>query len=372
MDLALSEEQVALQDSVRALLADSYPTTQVRACENDPATARAIYAALDSLGLGGLLIPEGHGGVGLGAAEMVVVQLELGRALVPALYTCSTVGAASALALADHADAAAILAAIAEGTTKAAYAQFVPGSAYPAATLRDGGAVIDGTASFVPEAALADWLLIAARDASGQPALCLVARDAAGMALTPLANMTDQDMAEIAFAQTPVAHLVAAGERAEQAIARADSAMKLAIAAQAVGGAEQVFAMTREYACTRKQFGQPIGSFQAIAHMLADGAVNIAGSSVLVHRAAAALDEGEPQAASWIDMAKLKACQMFRDVSAMAIQAHGGIGFTLEADPQLFFRRAKHLQLMHGEPLDLMEAVGAAVFDGNHRVLENV
>lgn len=372
MDLALSEEQVALQDSVRALLADSHPTAQVRATENDPATARAIYGALDALGLGGLLVPADFGGVGLGAAEMVVVQMELGRALVPALYTCSTVGAASALAIAGHADAAPVLSAIVEGAAKVAYAQFIRGSAHPEISLRDGGAVLDGTASFVPEGALADWLLVAARDASGQPVLCLVEYNAAGMALAPLANLTDQDMAEIAFAKTPVAYVVATGECAEQAIARADSAMKLAFAAQAIGGAEQVFAMTREYACTRKQFGQPIGSFQAIAHMLADASVNIAGSSVLVHRAAAAIDEDEPQAASWIDMAKLKACQMFRDVSAMAIQVHGGIGFTLEADPQLFFRRAKHLQLMHGEPLDLMEAVGAAVISGNHMVLENV
>ncbi|QOV96417.1 acyl-CoA dehydrogenase family protein [Novosphingobium sp. ES2-1] len=372
MDLALSEEQVALQDSVRALLADSHTTAQVRACENDPATARAIYAQLDALGLGGLLIPVDQGGVGLGAAEMVVVQMELGRALVPALYTCSTVGAASALTIAANPAAEGALAAIAEGSAAVAYAPAVPDSPQPVVTVEANGAVLNGTACFVPEAALADWLLVAVTDAAGQPALCLIARDAAGLELAPLGNLAEQDMAEVSFNQTPVAQLVATGDQAAQARARADSAMKLAIAAQAIGGAEQIFAMTRDYSCTRKQFGQPIGGFQAIAHMLAEGAVNIAGASVLVHRAAAALDEGEPQAASWGDMAKLKACQMFRDVSAMAIQVHGGIGFTLEADPQLFFRRAKHLQLMHGEPLELMEAIGAAVFDGNHRVLENV
>jgi alkylation response protein AidB-like acyl-CoA dehydrogenase len=182
-------------------------------------------------------------------------------------------------------------------------------------------------------------------------------------------------MANIVFDGVLDVRVIASGDAALRAIAASDRALKLAMAAQAVGGAEQVFSLARDYACTREQFGQPIGAFQAIAHMLADGAVNIAGASMLVHRAAAALDGsaagGEASPDCWIDMAKLKACQVFRDVSAMAIQVHGGIGFTLEAAPQLYFRRAKHLQLMHGEPLDLMTTIGATVLAGDHRMLDS-
>lgn len=375
MDLALSEEQVALQDSVKALLATRFPTNQIRQCEIDPFAARAIYAELNALGLGGLLVPEACGGVGLGAAEMVVVQMELGRALVPALYTESTVGAACALVAAAHPQGDASLAGIVAGETGIACAFMPTDDPLPVLAGDEGNLALSGTAGFVAEAQLADWLLVAAHDAAhdaaSAPALCLIERGASGLNLDPLANLADQDMARVTFCATPVAHVVARGDAAAKAIACGTRALKLAIAAQAIGGAEQVFAMARDYACTRQQFGQPIGAFQAIAHMLAEGSVNIAGAGVLVHRAAAALDENEAQMDSWIDMAKLKACQMFRDVSAMAIQVHGGIGFTLEADPQLFFRRAKHLQLMYGEPLDLMETVGAAVLAGTHKVLDN-
>ncbi len=371
MDLALSEEQVALQDSVKALLATRFPTAQLRQCESDPFAARAIYAELDALGLGGLLVPEAKGGVGVGAAEMVVVQMELGRALVPALYAESTVGTASALAAVAHPQVNALLADIISGEARIACAFMPTDDPLPVLDGGDDKPTLNGAVSFVPEAQLADWLLVAAHDRTGAPALCLIERGASGLHLDPLANLADQDMARVTFSATPVSHVVARGDAAALAIASGSRALKLAIAAQAIGGAEQVFAMARDYACTRQQFGQPIGAFQAIAHMLAEGSVNIAGAGVLVHRAAAALDDSEAQMDSWIDMAKLKACQMFRDVSAMAIQVHGGIGFTLEADPQLFFRRAKHLQLMYGEPLDLMEAVGAAVLDGTHKVLDN-
>ena len=78
----------------------------------------------------------------------------------------------------------------------------------------------------------------------------------------------------------------------------------------------------------------------------------------------------EDPAGTWADMAKMKACQVYRDVSALSIQIHGGIGFTLEADPQLYFRRAKHLQLMYGDPLDLQERAGDALIAGTHKVLE--
>lgn len=375
MDLALSEEQVALQDSTRTLLAKAFPTAQVRACEIAPRTAMAAYNKLDAHGLGGLLVPEVHGGVGLGAVEMVVVQIELGRALVPALYTDSTVVAATALLTAANPEFAAVIEGIASGQIKLACALGCSEDTLPVFVERGGRRVLEGRVGFVTEAELADWLLVAARDETGGAMLCLIKSDAVRLALVSLANLADQDMANIVFDGVLDVRVIASGDAALRAIAASDRALKLAMAAQAVGGAEQVFSLARDYACTREQFGQPIGAFQAIAHMLADGAVNIAGASMLVHRAAAALDGsaagGEASPDCWIDMAKLKACQVFRDVSAMAIQVHGGIGFTLEAAPQLYFRRAKHLQLMHGEPLDLMTTIGATVLAGDHRMLDS-
>ena len=206
-------------------------------------------------------------------------------------------------------------------------------------------------------------------DAAGEPALCIVERGAAGMTCADLPNMADLSMANVAFTGTPVLTVAARGTAALAAWDAGLTAMKIAVAAQAVGGADKALEMARDYACTRQQFGQPIGAFQSIAHYLADAAVNVEGARMLTFRAASAADDGDPSA-TWADLAKLKACQVYRDVSALSIQIHGGIGFTLEADPQLYYRRAKHLQLMYGDPLDLQERAGEALISGAHRVLE--
>jgi alkylation response protein AidB-like acyl-CoA dehydrogenase len=181
VDLALSEEQVALQDSTRTLLAKAFPTAQVRACEIAPRTAMAAYNKLDAHGLGGLLVPEVHGGVGLGAVEMVVVQIELGRALVPALYTDSTVVAATALLTAANPEFAAVIEGIASGQIKLACALGCSEDTLPVFVERGGRRVLEGRVGFVTEAELADWLLVAARDETGGAMLCLIKSDAVGL-----------------------------------------------------------------------------------------------------------------------------------------------------------------------------------------------
>ena len=116
------------------------------------------------------------------------------------------------------------------------------------------------------------------------------------------------------------------------------------LAAQAMGGARFALDMTVEYAKTREQFDKPLGAFQAISHYLADASTTVAGGEILVHEAAWARANDRP-----IDllapMAKLFACQTFRDVTAMGHQVFGGMGFTVECDMQLYFRRAKQLQI---------------------------
>lgn len=372
MDLSISEEQDALQRSVRALCDDRFPTSAVRACEQNPAAASAIYDDLFAMGLGGILIDENAGGLSLGLTEMVVTQMELGRALVPMLFAESTVLTSGILAHSNDAAVRALLPQLASGEKRASCAWQEQGRPLPnsaqATQLSDGG-TLDGTKVLVADADMVDYLIVLASDTAGQNAWCLVARDAAGIERVDLPNMADLSMANVTFVQTPVLATIARGDAATAAWEQAQTAMKIAIAAQAVGGAEKALEITRDYACTRQQFGQPIGAFQSIAHYLADAAVNVEGARMLVYRAAAAADHGEP-AETWADLAKMKACQVYRDVSALAIQIHGGIGFTLEADPQLYYRRAKHLQLMYGDPLDLQERAGEALISGTHKVLE--
>src|SRR5580704_17612971 len=134
-------------------------------------------------------------------------------------------------------------------------------------------------------------------------------------------------------------------------------------AAQAVGGAQYALEITVQYAKDRQQFDKPLGAFQSLAHYLADAATAVDGAEVLVHEAAWARSESR-DVARLAPMAKLFACQTFRDVTATAQQIFGGIGFTVEFDIQLYFRRAKQLQLSWWDTRYLEELVAASVLDG--------
>jgi len=134
------------------------------------------------------------------------------------------------------------------------------------------------------------------------------------------------------------------------------------LAAQAIGGARYALDITVQYAKDREQFDKPLGAFQAIAHYRADAVTAVDGAETLVYEAAWARSEGRS-----IDrlapMAKLFACKTFRDVTAMAQQVFGGVGFTLEYDIQLYFRRAKQLQISWWDDRVLEEMIAATLLD---------
>ena len=142
------------------------------------------------------------------------------------------------------------------------------------------------------------------------------------------------------------------------------------LAAWAVGGADRALEITVQYSKDREQFDKPIGSFQALAHYMADASTVVEGAKVLVLEAAWAHSEGKS-----IDrlgpMAKLFGCKAFRDVTAMAQQVHGGIGFTLDYDIQLFYRRAKQLQMNWWDSRYLEELVAIEILDGSGRSIDD-
>jgi alkylation response protein AidB-like acyl-CoA dehydrogenase len=141
-----------------------------------------------------------------------------------------------------------------------------------------------------------------------------------------------------------------------------DDAMIL-MAAQAVGGAQQALDITVQYSKDREQFDKPLGAFQALAHDMANAKTAVDGATLLVYQAACARADGLP-VDQLAPMAKLFATQTYRDVTAMAQQIFGGVGFTVEYDIQLYFRRAKQLQLSWVDHRRLEELVAASVLDG--------
>jgi alkylation response protein AidB-like acyl-CoA dehydrogenase len=134
------------------------------------------------------------------------------------------------------------------------------------------------------------------------------------------------------------------------------------LAAQAMGGAQHALEITVQYAKDREQFDKPLGAFQAISHYLADAKTTVDGGTLLVYEAAWARSSGRP-VDQLAPMAKLFACQTYRDVTAMAQQVFGGVGFTVEYDIQLYFRRAKQLQISWYDNRALEELVATAVLD---------
>ncbi|HUF84214.1 MAG TPA: acyl-CoA dehydrogenase, partial [Acidimicrobiia bacterium] len=134
------------------------------------------------------------------------------------------------------------------------------------------------------------------------------------------------------------------------------------LAAQAIGGATYALDITVDYAKQRHQFDKPLGAFQAIAHDLADAVTTVDGGRTLVYEAGWAHTVGRP-IERLAPMAKLFACQTYRDVTAVAQQVFGGVGFTVDYDIQLYFRRAKQLQLSWWDPRYLEERVAATVLD---------
>ena len=134
-------------------------------------------------------------------------------------------------------------------------------------------------------------------------------------------------------------------------------------AAQAIGGARYALDITVQYSKDRVQFDKPLGAFQALAHYMADAVTAIDGGEVLVWEAAWAAANDRPEATRLAPMAKLFACETYRDTTTMAQQVFGGVGFTLEYDIQLYFRRAKQLQLNWGDAPYLEELIATAVLD---------
>ncbi|MCC6763470.1 MAG: acyl-CoA/acyl-ACP dehydrogenase [Deltaproteobacteria bacterium] len=375
MDLHFTEEQRMLRDTVRSLCAEQSPIEIVRRMEDDPiGFPAAFWKQLGELGVTGLTVPEAHGGGGQSVLEAMIVYEELGRALAPSPHFVSAVLCGGVIARAGtEAQKRAWLPQIASGEAILTPAWLEPRGGYgPAgvrlATTGSGGDVrLSGAKRHVLFAKAATRLLVLARSGAGADdvELYLVDPTAPGVTLTQQHTVASDTQYEVVFRDVPVAGSERVGAARGGWSVWNDVMHEgiVLLAAQAMGGAERALEITVDFAKTRHQFDKPLGAFQAIAHYLADAATTVDGGRTLVHEAAWALATGRP-VAKLAPMAKLFACRTYRDVTAMAQQVHGGIGFTTEYDIQLFFRRAKQLQLSFWDDRYLEELVAAAALAG--------
>jgi len=374
MDLEFSEEQQMLREMVRGLCAEHAPIETVRAMEDDPTGyPAAFWKQLGEVDLLGILIPEQYGGSGMSMLDAAIVYEEFGRALAPSPHFVSCVLSAGALVAAGTDDQKSEwLPRIASGEAILTPAWLEPRNGYGPkgvqmrAAKKGKNFVLTGTKLHVAFASSAARLLVLARTGKGleDVDLFLVDPQAKGVRLEQQKTLASDTQYAVHFEGVVVpesARVGAAGSGWRTWNTVMHDGIILA-AALAMGGAERALEITCEYAVERHQFDKPLASFQAISHYLADAATSVSGGTTLVHEAAWARSEGR-DVSRLAPMAKLFACQTYRDLTAMSLQVFGGVGFTIEYDAQLYFRRAKQLQISWWDSAYLEEQVAASVLD---------
>jgi alkylation response protein AidB-like acyl-CoA dehydrogenase len=366
MDLDFTEEQEMLRDMVRGLCSSYVPLETVRALEDDPlGYSEEMWKQMAALDLIGMMLPPEYGGSGMSALEGAILYSELGRALVPSPHFVSAVLAAQLLlAAGSDEQKQSWVPRIASGESIVTVAcmesggGFRPGGVQARAQANGDGWTIDGEKWHVPFAQAAAAMIVLARTSDSEIGLFLV--DTANVEMSQQKTIASDTQYEVRLAGTPAERIGPADAWDVWQRTMMDAIVLLA--AQAVGGARYALEITVQYAKDREQFDKPLGAFQAIAHYLADAATVVDGAEVLSWEAAWSLANDCP-IERLAPMAKLFACKTYRDITATAQQIFGGMGFTLECDIQLFFRRAKQLQLSWWDDRVLEELIASAVID---------
>jgi alkylation response protein AidB-like acyl-CoA dehydrogenase len=374
MDLDLNEDQEMLREMVRGVCTSYANLETVRELEDDPIGFPAeLWKQMAALDLIGLMVPSTYGGSEMSALEGAVVYMELGRALAPSPHFVSAIMSAGVLSAAGSDEQKqSWLPRIVSGDAIVTTAWLEPGNGFGArgvqtrATPDGDGFVLDGVKWHVPFAKAAASIVVLARtgDGDGDIDLFLVDTGAAGVTMEQQLTLASDTQYAVTLSGVRVPESARIGGAGSGWATWNDAMLDgiIMLAAQAIGGAKYALEITVQYAKDREQFDKPLGAFQAIAHYLADAATVVDGAETLVYAAAWARANGRP-----IDrlapMAKLFACKTFRDVTAMAQQVFGGVGFTVEYDIQLYFRRAKVQQISWWDDRILEEMVAATVLD---------
>ena len=377
MNFAFNEEQEELRRQARMFLDKHSSSERVRAAmQLERGYEEDVWRRIGGeLGWTAITIPEAHGGLGLGYVELVALFEETGRALLCSpLFSTVALGTNALLAAGDSERAAELLPSIAAGETTATLAYTEQsGSLDPAAVSatarRDGEEyVLDGAKAFVLDGHCADWLIVAARapGSEGEEGISLFALPGETPGVTrrllPTMDQT-RKLAEVLLkgVRLPASARLGGDGSAWPAISRTLDLAAIALAAEQVGGAQRCLDMTVEYAKDRKQFGRPIGSFQAIKHKCADMLLKVESARSAAYYAGWAATVGEPDVPAVASLAKAYCSDAYFHCAAEAIQIHGGVGFTWEYDVHLHFKRARSTETFLGSPSHHRELVAQRI-----------
>ena len=373
MEFELNETQRLFQTSARELFAQECPPTLVREMieKNEP-YSDGVWNKLVEQGWTGLIFSEEDGGQGLGMVEMAVAFEEMGRALVPGAFLSTVALAGSLIEKACSPEYRATrLRAICEGQSKATVAlleesaHWNPDAVTMAATPVEGGFKLTGEKLFVSDASVADCIVTVARVGLGL-VLAFVDSKTSGVSIKPMPGIdVTRSLSAVEFNDAIVntEDVMTDGGRARAALGYALNVATLALSAEMLGGMQWLLEASVEYAKTRKQFSKPIGQFQAVQHHCANMLLMTESTRSAVYYAAWQMGNDPEQAPLAVSMAKAYASDSYREVGNLAVQVHGGIGFTWDENVHFYYKRAKASELMFGDATFHRERIATLVID---------
>ncbi len=344
MDFALTEEQELLRNEARDFLEQEWSSPAMREMLDDPQPpTEKIWAKITQLGWPGLVIPEEYQGLASEAFELAVLMEEMGRRLVPGTFFSTAVLTPAVLARLGSVEAKQeYLPAIAEGRIRATTAIFEADSGWDLTRLGRPNAEGRLAKRFVPDAASADVLFCVVSQGDGSVRLVVPEQTD----IEPLGTLdVTRSLSQVVFKPADARSV---GEGSLTYLQSALDFATIALAAEMVGAAAEALDVTVEYVKTRKQFGRPVGSFQAVQQRAADMLIAVEQARSVTQYAAIVADEQPEVSGRAASMAKVAANQALRFVGQYAIPLHGGIGFTWEQDLHLYLKRAKAAEFTLG------------------------
>lgn len=363
MDLALSEEQEMVKKMARDFLTDKFPKTVVKEIEeSELGYSPELWREMAELGWMGLALPGKYGGGDMSFLDLAVLLEEMGRACLPGPYFSTVVlGGLTILDSGSEEQKQEYLPKIASGEAIFTLALTESSARYDAAAIETEAVadkdayILNGTKLFVPDAHIADYMLVVARTdekSKGEEEITIFIADAKspGISYTVLKTIANDKLCEVVFNQVKVPKENVLGQlnqgwsEVQKIIQRA----AVAKCCEMVGCIQQALDMTVDYAKERKQYDRPIGSFQVIQHYCADMATDVDGTRLSTYQTAWMLSEGLP-CTKEVAIAKAWAGEACQRVMALAHQIHGAIGVTIDHDLQYYTRRAKAAEVSFGD-----------------------
>ncbi|HME69125.1 MAG TPA: acyl-CoA dehydrogenase [Myxococcota bacterium] len=356
-DFGFTEEHEVLRQSARRFLEERCPISEVRRLAESPlGHDPALWKEIAHLGWLGLVLPEGHGGAGLGYLHLALLLEETGRRLLPAPIFAAMLAGFALEAAGNPAQRARLEPALASGDLVATFALCDMGGGWEAAEIeataeaRDGGYLLRGVKPFVIAGAEAGLVIAPFRERGGELALFAVDLPSRGVRVeSEIGVDPTRRSARLVFEDAFVSASARLDTAGAATLHRVHVRGFVALAAEMVGGAESTLLMTRDYAIARKQFDRQIGAFQAVKHPIVDVMIGVELARTHVLAAAAALDHEPDSAEIPARMAKAIASEVYPVAVRKAVQLHGGYGFTWDCDAHFYFKRALWSRAMLGD-----------------------